>query len=199
MQRSAIKPGRGGRFDRLLGRDRRGESSPLPAYGSAPDLLDLSAARIRALVDAAERAAADIGDRADAYDQEHDVDSNRMSPERRVTELARSLADRAEGLRRDAGELQEVLERASARLGGTPPSAELAAGSKGARFQPRHGEGAGPEAPEPGSSDGLRLLAIQMAVAGSSRTEIEDRLRSEFGVTEPADVLTEVLGPGQAA
>jgi hypothetical protein len=45
-------------------------------------------------------------------------------------------------------------------------------------------------------SDGVRLLAIQMAAAGSSAEEIEERLRREFRIADPNGVLAEVLGPG---
>lgn len=46
------------------------------------------------------------------------------------------------------------------------------------------------------SNDGLRLLATQMAVAGSSRDEIESRLRSEFGVQDPSDIFSGIQIPG---
>jgi hypothetical protein len=45
-------------------------------------------------------------------------------------------------------------------------------------------------------SDGARLLAAQMAVAGSSRAEIEIRLREEFGIQDSAPILDGILGPG---
>jgi hypothetical protein len=47
--------------------------------------------------------------------------------------------------------------------------------------------------------EGIRLLATQMAVAGSSRDEIEARLQGEFGVTDAESVLHHVLGPSEAA
>ncbi len=45
-------------------------------------------------------------------------------------------------------------------------------------------------------SDGARLLAAQMAVAGSSRDEIEARLRKEFGIEDAGPILDGILGPG---
>lgn len=39
------------------------------------------------------------------------------------------------------------------------------------------------------STDGLRLLATQMAVAGSTRAEIEARLHEEFGVEDPSSLF----------
>jgi len=55
--------------------------------------------------------------------------------------------------------------------------------------------------PDPGAanaspSDGARLLAAQMAVAGSSREEIETRLRDEFGIQDAGPILDGILGPG---
>jgi hypothetical protein len=40
------------------------------------------------------------------------------------------------------------------------------------------------------------LLAAQMAVAGSSREEIETRLRDEFGIQDAGPILDGILGPG---
>lgn len=46
------------------------------------------------------------------------------------------------------------------------------------------------------STEGLRLLATQMAVAGSSREEIEGRLRDEFGVSDPGPLLGDSVAGG---
>jgi hypothetical protein len=43
--------------------------------------------------------------------------------------------------------------------------------------------------------DGARVLATQMAVAGSTRTEIEIRLRDEFGIADARPILDGILGP----
>jgi outer membrane biosynthesis protein TonB len=44
----------------------------------------------------------------------------------------------------------------------------------------------------PGVSDGARLLATQMAVAGSDRDEIAHRLQEEFGVRDSTAILDEI-------
>jgi hypothetical protein len=44
-------------------------------------------------------------------------------------------------------------------------------------------------------SEDAVLRATQMAVAGNSREEIETVLRTEFGVSDPASVTNEILGP----
>jgi hypothetical protein len=70
---------------------------------------------------------------------------------------------------------------------------------------PSQEQGSTPPAPaqpvaQPGAastlaSDGARLLAAQMAVAGSSRQEIEARLRDEFGIDDAGPLLDGILGP----
>ena len=52
----------------------------------------------------------------------------------------------------------------------------------------------GPRAPGAPPSDGARLLATQMAVAGSSRAEIESRLQNEFGIWDAGPMLDAILG-----
>jgi hypothetical protein len=54
------------------------------------------------------------------------------------------------------------------------------------------------EAPAPerrSSAAGARLLATQMAISGSSREEIAERLRSGFAIADPDDILDAILGP----
>jgi hypothetical protein len=43
-------------------------------------------------------------------------------------------------------------------------------------------------------SEGVRLIATQMAIAGSSRAEIERRLRSQFGVRDADLALDDIFG-----
>jgi len=45
-----------------------------------------------------------------------------------------------------------------------------------------------------GTSEGVRLIATQMAIAGSSRSEIERRLRIQFGVHDADQALDEIFG-----
>jgi vacuolar-type H+-ATPase subunit H len=46
-----------------------------------------------------------------------------------------------------------------------------------------------------GTPAGARLLATQMAVSGSSRDEIEQRLRSGFAIADTTAILDAILGP----
>jgi hypothetical protein len=58
------------------------------------------------------------------------------------------------------------------------------------------------EEPEPAHSRGFegddmlaaRLVALQMAVAGSARDEVEDHLRKAFSLEEPGKILNDVFG-----
>jgi len=43
-------------------------------------------------------------------------------------------------------------------------------------------------------SEGARLLATQMAVAGSNREEIQSRLSHEFGIHDTGPMLDAILG-----
>jgi vacuolar-type H+-ATPase subunit H len=49
--------------------------------------------------------------------------------------------------------------------------------------------------PEIGTPAGARLLATQMAVSGSSRDEIEARLRTGFSIADARPILDAILGP----
>ena len=47
-------------------------------------------------------------------------------------------------------------------------------------------------------ADGARLVALQMAVAGSSRGEVASHLRATFNLSEPDIVLDDVFGEGSS-
>jgi vacuolar-type H+-ATPase subunit H len=90
-------------------------------------------------------------------------------------------------------------------VGGVDPrDAEPFTGSRdgGAdRFAPPPRADASPS-PEPdfepasnGTPAGARLLATQMAVSGSTREEIEQRLRSGFAIADTTSILDAILGP----
>ena len=49
-----------------------------------------------------------------------------------------------------------------------------------------------------GSSEGVRLIATQMAIAGSSRAEIERRLRNQFGVADAGQALDDIFGASRS-
>jgi hypothetical protein len=130
-------------------------------------LTSSTAERLAAIVEAAEQAASKVID--DAEEQA-----------RRQLGEAGARADRivAERLRELADELDPpVSPRREGHLRPVEPEAE-------------------PAPPGPRStSAGARLLATQMAVSGSSREEIEQRLRSGFDIEDTSEILDAILGP----
>jgi hypothetical protein len=121
--------------------------------------------------------------------------------ERSATEIAESaalLAKRASEIRIESEELLASLEETRAEienhLRGAPAGSHR-------QDQPQDKEtdskldADGPGADDAaGLSDGARLLATQMSVAGSNRDEIESRLRNEFNIDEPESMLDGILG-----
>lgn len=125
-----------------------------------------TAERLAAIVEAAEQAAAKVID--DAEEQA-----------RRQLSEASARADRiiAERLRALADELD-------------PPTSE----QREPHLRPVAALPQEPAGPRSGSA-GARLLATQMAVSGSSRKEIAERLRSSFDIADAGEILDAILGP----
>jgi hypothetical protein len=133
-------------------------------------LTSSTAERLAAIVEAAEQAASKVID--DAEEQA-----------RRQLQEAGARADRivAERLRALADELDPQTQSAPRRESHLRP------------VEPESAPG-----PAPGrrsTSAGARLLATQMAVSGSSRVEIEQRLRSGFEIEDTSEILDAILGP----
>jgi hypothetical protein len=143
--------------------------SPEKPHSEPRALISSTAERLAAIVEAAEHAAAKVID--DAEEQARGkIEEASARADRIVAERLRTLADELD-----------------------PPSA---------RARPSHLEAVTPgPAPEqaPGGrrsgSAGARLLATQMAVSGSSRKEIEERLRSGFEIEDTSEILDAILGP----
>jgi hypothetical protein len=127
-----------------------------------------TAERLAAIVEAAEQAAAKVID--DAEEQA-----------RRQLSEAGARADRivAERLRALADELDPPTS--------SRPEPHLRPVTAVPQPEP-------PVGPRSGSA-GARLLATQMAVSGSSREEIAERLRSGFDIADTSEILDAILGP----
>jgi vacuolar-type H+-ATPase subunit H len=136
---------------------------------SEPRALTTSTAeRLAAIVEAAERAAAQVID--DAEEQARDQLEQASA---RANQIA------AERLRALADELDPQVEpRGERHLQSVDPASEEDLPS-----QSRSG------------SAGARILATQMAVSGGSREEIEQRLRSGFDIEDTSEILDAILGP----
>jgi cell division septum initiation protein DivIVA len=128
-----------------------------------------TAERLAAIVEAAEQAATKVID--DAEEQaRRQISEAGARADRIVAERLRALADELDPPA-SAGQREPHLRPVSA-----VPQQEAPAG-------PRSG------------SAGARLLATQMAVSGSSREEIAERLRSGFDIADTSEILDAILGP----
>lgn len=167
-----------------------------------------TAERLEAIVEAAERAAEGVIDDAEAqarrYLAQARAESDRLAGDRiaGLSELIDSLLGQAQSLRQEAEALQATLEEAKARaetgagpgqLEPVPPPEQR----ETPRLRAVEAEEAPAPEPEGKSSDaaGARLLATQMAVQGSSREEIEQRLRNGFEIGDADAILDAILGP----
>jgi hypothetical protein len=183
------------------------------------ELRATTAQRLESIVEAAERAAEGVIDDAEAqarrYLTQARAEADRITDRRMedITHMIDVLHDQADSLQREAERMQTLLEEAKFRVkpeqpeGGKPvvsTAAEAAAAPEDSALRgqaPRlravtHPEQpvSGPETPATDAA-GARLLATQMAVSGSSREEIEQRLRNRFEIEDPRPILDAILGP----
>lgn len=186
------------------------------------EIEDSTAARLAEIVAAAEKAAQQVIDEAEEEARSRIVDAreeaDRIVADRLagLAELTDEIAAQADALRRQSEALQRALAEAKAELGGAESLGDPApTGRRAADLdldsdpEPDGRKNAGPaltvvgaadaEKPGAGSQDGspagARLLATQMAVSGSSRKEIEDRLRNGFAIKDTGAILDAILGP----
>lgn len=170
-------------------------------------------ARIEEIIDTAERVAEGIRAEAEAEARRHvaerEREVDRMAEERarELGELAGLLTERARYVFEQVQGLASALERTAAaiRAGGVPAASAEEAPEGGADQPPppderpdtaeAHPQPARPASPpQRGGPDEPLLRAIQMAVAGSERAEIERTLRRDFGVDEPGAMVDQILG-----
>jgi hypothetical protein len=190
-------------------RDEPGQA-PLDA-GSSNGPMSSVGQRVETVLQAAERAAADIRKDAERWAQRHMEDTRRRADElaaRQVQELSSITDDllaRAHAVARQSDELISALDSASrralrvsprrhddngsGRLDGDVHSHEARNGV--APSDPRPNVGHREQRPAGSVSDGARLLATQMSVAGSNREKIASRLREEFGIEDSSAILDE--------
>jgi vacuolar-type H+-ATPase subunit H len=178
-----------------------------------------TAERLAAIVEAAERAAVTVIDDAEKQAQRQleqaREEADRLVAERlgSLGELTDSLIAQAEAIQAQSQQLLAALADARRQIAGDGEAPAAALGTPtpirgshlsavesvaeppaiAARFKAElrdadQGEGAS------GSPAGARLLATQMAVAGNSREEIEERLRNEFGIEDTVPILDAILG-----
>jgi vacuolar-type H+-ATPase subunit H len=170
-----------------------------------------TAERLAGIVEAAEQAASKVIDDAEEQARQRlrdaEAEADALVAERlaSLAGLTDSLVAQSEAIRRQSEELLDSLEQAKGLIreggaaGPVAPSAPEGAprGSHLSAVAPVDDEPPTAEerAPSRGSSAGARLLATQMAVSGSSREEIESRLRSGFEIEDTGSILDAILGP----
>jgi hypothetical protein len=193
----------------------RSRREDLPKKEKEKELRATTAQRLEAIVEAAERAAEGVIDDAEAqarrYLTQARAEADRIT-DRRMEDLSHMidvLVDQADSLQREAERMQTLLEEAKFRI--DPEQPEQPGDAKAAasgpevpapvREAPRLRAVTHPEQPAPApeveqtDAAGARLLATQMAVSGSSREEIEERLRNRFEIEDTAPILDAILGP----
>lgn len=167
--------------------------SEAPDAGNSPAAMSSVGERVESVLEAAERAAADIRRDAEQWAQQHMEKTRRHADElaaQRVQELSSITDDllaRAQALARHSDELVDAVDAARRRVLRGLPSAgdqEQANGAPGSTDP-------GPIPAGAASSPGIRLLARQMAIAGASKEKIEIRLKEEFGIEDPSAILDE--------
>ncbi|HXR61248.1 MAG TPA: hypothetical protein VN732_07985 [Solirubrobacterales bacterium] len=174
------------------------------------ELRASTAERLEAIVEAAERAAASVIDDAEAqarhYLAQAKAEADRLGEEKDagVSDLIDALLAQAVSLRAEAERLQGSLEEARDRLHGGQRSVGGRREEAGADFEPprlrairgqEETATASPTEERRPDAAGARLLATQLAVSGSSREEIEDRLRNRFDIEDTKAILDAILGP----
>jgi hypothetical protein len=186
---------------------RRGKPSDISKEQRA--LRTDTAERLEAIVEAAERAAQGVIDDAEAQAHRYLAQARAEADhaaEGRVGELSdllETLLGQAVALRQEAERLQGTLEAARERVGVGPDASEEPPQIEPVAPRLRAVADAGapselsveaPAAPR-GDPAGARLLATQLAVSGSSREEIAERLRNGFEIEDADAILDAILGP----
>lgn len=171
-------------------------------------LATTTAERLASIVEAAEQAAVAVIDDAEkqgrARLEEARAEADRIVADRldSLSELTDSLIAQAEAITSQSDRLLSSLEEAKRRLNAErkepeEPSRGSHLSAVAAVEEPAAAESTNsrPPAAQGGASAGARLLATQMAVSGSSREEIESRLRSGFEIEDTGSILDAILGP----
>jgi len=179
-----------------------------------PPITTSTAERLAAIVAAAERAAVTVIDDAEAQARQRleqaQVEADGLVADRlaSVAELTDSLVAQAAAIRDQSKQLLASLAEAKRRLAAEGDAEIAAVESPAEPVRANHLSAVDPVAepaaplptelrPEGGerSAAGARLLATQMAVSGSSREEIEQKLRNGFDIEDTASILDAILGP----
>lgn len=116
-------------------------------------------------------------------------------------ELIDAVIERVEEVEADCRRLVEILSRFHSLSGGAPapaiPAEEPAANGEALEALPA-APSDGPLEAGAEVSEGVRLLATQMSVAGASHEEIAQRLTDDFGVEDAERLVAQLFGRSRA-
>jgi DivIVA domain-containing protein len=184
--------------DRIEAVERRAAEAAAPPASAGRAASE----RVRAIVEAAERTAADIERAA-----REDADRIRAEAAREAEALRAEVAERLRGLLAQVGAMEEDLSGIRAPQGPAPaPPAPAASAAPAHPPVLSDAEGGGREADgeadggtggaADGDTAGERLVALDMALSGRSREETERDLVETFGPGDRTELLDEVWATG---
>jgi DivIVA domain-containing protein len=175
---------------------RRQSAAPAPLSAQAGE-------QVKAIVEAAERGAQEIRETAHAEAREHvahvTAAADRLRErieqmERDMTQLVIDLREGADRLRGDLDALQAGTDALSTARA-APPAAPAPPEPRAAAPAPEPPVAA-PHAPEPeaknGDSAAARIVALDMALSGSSREDTDRYLAENYDLPDRAALLDEV-------
>ena len=157
---------------------------------------------IDGITDSAERSAAETNEKARAESEEL-LERRRGEAEHAAAEIGAAAAETVartrevvERVSATASALREHLLSAADQLQAAIADMDrsLAATERSTDLGVPNASAGAPDDRDPASSPLVR--AAQLAIGGSSRDEIGEALRAEFGIVDPAPILDEALGRG---
>jgi DivIVA domain-containing protein len=179
---------------------RRQAASPAPLSAQAGE-------QVKAIVEAAERGAQEIRDAAQAEAREHvahvtaaadELRERIEQMERDMTQLIIDLREGANRLHGDLDELQAGTDELSAARGRAPaapaPEPPVAPAPEPPAAEPASTapDPPAPSAPKNGDSAAARIVALDMALSGTSREETDRYLAANYDLPDRAALLDEV-------
>ena len=181
--------------------ERDGAKDPKGPPESLGDLPDAIAARVEGIVRAAEREAEAVQRDLAAQRQAAEAEMQRYLADAR-DRAATLSGDRTQQLRELTGELVERAESTAHQLEAlldalkrTIAALETGTGDGEPRSTPPAAEPAAePAAVGRRDLSAARLVAIEMAVAGRTRDEVDEQLRDAFDVDDTRALLDDVFG-----
>lgn len=185
---------------------RRRVAAPAPLSAQAGE-------QVKAIVEAAERGAQEIRDAAQAEAREHVANvtaaADRLRErieqmERDMTQLVIDLREGADRLRGDLDGLQAGTDALSAARGAAPsaplpePRAVAPAPEPATPEPPVAPEPPAAPAPKNGDSAAARIVALDMALSGTSREDTDRYLAENYDLPDRAALLDEVYAAAGA-